>query len=317
MHTHSLQLPRSRGTGAPAGGAPVNHVGVGAFVHPVVASEHWASAVRMYGAGAQGFGPASTPSVVPASALFLHPSGATAAAAEYFAGLKSASERIAMRHGLGTCRQEQVFIGEFADWLSQLPPAWGRSLSTVVPEDILSFMDGHWVRRHGRTAVPGDESLRSSYSGAKGALLHLEHYLEIIGRGGEWDPFSGRGNPCRSFLVRQWRPAYERTLWRAGVRPVAATPLMVGDVCKLAAACVAGSTALEVIPHDSAAGSLVSRAAVTHAVRARNAMMVYYNHESGQRGGEVRYCAESPRARVAHCTVCDRGILGIKLHVVY
>ena len=264
-------------------------------MHPVVTSEHWASAVRSYGAGAQGFGPASTPCVVPASAHFLTPIGATAAAAEYFAGLKSASERIAMRHNSNTCRQEHVFIGEFADWLGRLPPAWGRSLDTIVPEGILAFMDGYWVRHHGRTVVPSDDSLRSSYSGAKGALLHLEHYLELIGRGGEWDPPSGRGDPCRSFLVRQWRPAYERTLWRAGVRPVAATPLMAGDAARLAAACVASPTSLEVVPHGGATCVSLRRAAVTHAVRTRNAMMVHYNHESGQRGGEVRCPDLTPR----------------------
>ena len=213
----------------------------------------------------------------------VYPSTAHAAAG-YFAASTSGGRRIASRRAPGSSRQELVCVAEFGSWLNELPPSWGRSLGTAVPEDIISYMDGHWVHRHGRTLAGDSSTPTSSFSGAKGCLLHLEHYFDLIGRSGEWQPFSGLGNPCRSVYVRLWRCGYERHLWGEGVRPHAALPALRSDIDALVPALLA----TDEVPTVDAdlESSDERRAAVAHAIRQRNAALVLYNHASSQRGGE-------------------------------
>ena len=245
----------------------------------------WARAVHEFGQAAQGLGGAA----LSGAGSQLRPVYAcvTEAAAGYAEGLASACSRIVNRRSPGASRQELVCIAEFQSWLGELPPHWGRSLATAVPEDILSYMDGHWVHKHGRTVVKDVDHCMSSFTGAKGALLHLEHYFEVAGRSGEWQPFTGVGNPCRSSQVRSWRVGYERFLWGSGVEPAAAVPAKQADTLALASSCFAAGAGA---PHvsDTTTDTAAHRAAVAYAVQLRNAMVMHYDYASSQRGGEVR-----------------------------
>ena len=204
-----------------------------------------------------------------------------AAAQAYFAGLAQGGARIDGRRDNNASRQELVGIAEFGAWLQHLPPEWGRNLHTAVPEDIVAYMESHWVRNHGRTVVGNDTSPVASASGAKGHLLGLEHYFAALGRAGDWNPATLSGNPCRSHQVITWRRGYKRGQWMAGVRPVAATPATAVHILQL----TAPATAAKVAATRKAAPATGS---VQNAMRVRDDGLVFYLHEAGQRAGEVR-----------------------------
>ena len=189
---------------------------------PTVPAAVWAAGMHAMGLGARGITLPGAASQGPAQYPQFHYHSAADAAAAYADGAARAGRRVEARRGDGAARQELVVVHEFAAWLLCLPSFWGRSLATAVPEDVTSFFEAHWVKHHGRTLVGDAVDPVASYSGTKGALLHLEHYFDAIGRSGPWQPPAG--NPCRGEHVINWRLGYERTLWRAGVRPVAAWP---------------------------------------------------------------------------------------------
>ena len=200
----------------PAGGAP--------WSEPRMSSAAWASEVRSRGLVAQGLGYNNVCNVMPKTFNHITPA---AAAQAYYAGLDQGGARVDSRRDDGASRQELVAVAEFGAWLQHLPAWWGRNLCTVVPEDMVAFMESHWVHHHGRTFVGDDPAPVASASGAKGVLLDLEHYFAALGRSGEWNVALLGGNPCRSFVVKQWCRGYKRNQRVAGVCPVAATPRTV------------------------------------------------------------------------------------------
>ena len=241
-------------------------------------AREWAAAVHAQGMIAQGLGHHTVRGMMPQTFNGITP---RAAAQAYFTGLAQGGARVDGRRDNSASRQELVGIAEFGAWLHHLPPEWGRSLHTAVPEDIIAYMESHWVRNHGRTIVGGDTTPVASASGAKGHLLDLEHYFAALGRAGDWDPATLRGNPCRSHQVITWRRGYKRGQWTAGVRPIAATPATAAHISQLTAP-AAGNTAIAARQTASAPGS------VQHAMRLRDDGLVFYLHEAGQRAGEVR-----------------------------
>lgn len=251
-------------------------------------ARQWAALVHAQGLTAQGLGHRTVHGMMPQTFNDITPH---AAAQAYFAGLAQGGARIDGRRDNNASRQELVGIAEFGAWLQHLPLEWGRTLYTAVPEDIVAYMESHWVRNHGRTVVGNDPTLMASASGAKGHLLGLEHYFAALGRVGNWNPATLSGNPCRSHQVITWRRGYKRGQWIAGVRPVAATPATATHIQQLTAPAAASKAA-------TAPGPPPAEGSVQHAMRVRDDGLVFYLHEAGQRAGEVRHMSlNSPIAK--------------------
>ena len=237
----------------------------------VVTNTQWAAAVHAQGLMAQGLGHSAIHGALPQTFINISPSDAARA---YHTGLAQGGVRIDGRRDSSASRQELAGIAELTAWLAHLPREWGRDVYTVVPEDLVAYMESHWVVRHGRTYVGDNPDPVASASGAKGHLLNVEHYFNALGRVGKWDPTTLRGNPCRSHLVVSWRRGYKRNQWLAGVRPVAATPVTRAHVPLLTQT---GDAPANQRPTGS----------VQHATRIRDDALIYYLHEAGQRAGEV------------------------------
>ena len=219
--------------------------------------------------------------------------GPEAAALSYISGLRCGADRTASRRDHTANRSELVHVAEFSAWLAELPPHWGRSIATSTPEDIIAFMESHWLWSHGQTHVNWSPTAVASFTGVKGCLLDFEHHLDSIGREGEWNTTLGTGNPCRSSRVRLWRRSYERSMWRGGARPVAAYPVTRREVDMLVtpAGTTAGPASLPPQPAQA------PPSAVRLALAARNDAVITYNHDSSQRGGEgarLRWCDMEP-----------------------
>ena len=248
----------------------------------------WAARVQTLGLQAQGLGPAAVSAV--GATLRIPIQSPSNAAAAYASGLARGGRRVDARRDPTASRQELVCVAEFCEWLGSLPYEWGRNAHTAVPEDIVAFFEAHWVALHGRTG----QAREASASGVKGALLHLEHYFDALGRTGDWRPHSLTGNPCRSPPVRGWLKGYKREQWKDGVRPVAATP-MSHEAAQLMVSTAGNSRALA--PAAAARPRAPPAPEVVAAVEARDRTMVLYLHETGQRareGSRLRWCDLNP-----------------------
>ena len=60
-----------------------------------------------------------------------------------------------------TVRRREKTMQELSSWLNQLPVAWGRTLLTCSPADILAFMQGFWLQHHQGSHLPDGSSLAS------------------------------------------------------------------------------------------------------------------------------------------------------------
>lgn len=236
-----------------------------------ITNEQWAAAVHAQGLAVQGLGHSAVYGAMPQTFATI-PS--TDAARAYHTGLAQGGARIDGRRSNSASRQELAGVAELCAWLAHLPREWGRNAYTVVPEDLVAYMESHWVTNHGRTHVGDSPGPMASASGAKGHLLNLEHYFSALGRVGEWNPTTLNGNPCRSHLVISWRRGYKRSQWLAGVRPIAATPVTHAHIPLLTSG---NQPSTESPPPGS----------VQHATRVRDDALIFYLHEAGQRAGEV------------------------------
>lgn len=273
------------------GPAPFNHTAnpirnAYALILPTLplSGVEWATSAQAMGLVAQGLGLDTIRGVMPHAFTSIGPA---AAADAYTVGLLRGGARVDKRRDSGASRGELLLVAEFDAWLRHLPACWGRNLCTAVPEDIIAFMESHWVLHHGRTYVGQCPTPTASHSGAKGALLDLEHYFNALGRTGDWDTAFLSGNPCRSNFVQTWRKGYKRELWVAGVRPIAATPATGAHIGMLTTA--APHVAAPKVPRRGpAACGAPSPGSVQHAMHLRDDTLLFYLNEAGQRAGEVR-----------------------------
>lgn len=141
------------------------------------------------------------------------------------------------------------------------------------PEDILVFMDAHFLREHTGSRLPGRVSLVAAPSSVKGSLSHLSTLFDHLGRRGPYDPVTGLGNPCDSTLVRNYKQGYTRDLWKAGFQEISAVPLTYSKVT-------------EVVDHID--GQLVQPrlSPFRQLCLARDALLMLYCWDSGMRGKE-------------------------------
>ena len=151
---------------------------------------------------------------------------------------------------------------------------------------------------HGRTLAGDSVDAVASASGVKGALLHLEHYFNALGRSGEW--YAPYGNPCRSPAVRDWRAGYKHEHWLDGVRPIAATPMtddMVQLLVTIPAGEVTGGADTAPPPGLYRRPKKLPCLEVRTAHDTRDRALVHYLFEMGQRPGEgarLRFCDIQP-----------------------
>ena len=123
-----------------------------------------------------------------------------------------------------THSRRQRVATTFAQFLGRLPSHLGKDFATATAHDVLVFLGAEWRPHHGRTRLL-DGSLVASASGLGNAISALNTVFSVMGRRGEWDPFTNQGNPCESPEVRDFRSGYSHELWDDKIEPTAATPL--------------------------------------------------------------------------------------------
>eukprot|EP00798_Chlamydomonas_sp_ICE-L_P016039 gene16039-biopygen25035 len=161
------------------------------------------------------------------------PMSVSAAEALYSRGLEGAMAIMEHQVEPETLARRDAVGEEFAFWMARLPPPFPCDLRTARPEDIVCFMQTHWVQRHAGTKIPGIDRLLASPSGVESALGHLSSLIQTLGRCGPYDELTGHGNPCRGGPVQAYRRGYDRVLWKAGYQEGAAVPISKGKTEQL------------------------------------------------------------------------------------
>ena len=69
--------------------------------------------------------------------------------------LSLANERMSNVWEPDTVRRRKLGMQELDAWLKQMPLSWGLTLMTCTPSDILSYMEGHWLRHQGSVLLDG------------------------------------------------------------------------------------------------------------------------------------------------------------------
>lgn len=116
---------------------------------------------------------------------------------------------------------------ELSYFLQSLGSEYSTDLMHVGPEDLLVFMEQHWLKKHAGSYVPGIDHLVASPSGVNSAFSHLSTLFRRLGRGDTYDEATGLGNPCRSNLITLYKQGYGKGMWRLGYQESSAVPLHV------------------------------------------------------------------------------------------
>jgi hypothetical protein len=113
---------------------------------------------------------------------------------------------------------------QFEAYLAACPPRYRRNVTSAVPLDIVTYMEGDYVPNHGRTVLPTGEVV-PAFSTVKGCLAALKRLFDLHGRTGPWSDETLQGNPRTSPLVTDWLGGYERDMLKWGFEACAAYPL--------------------------------------------------------------------------------------------
>eukprot|EP00798_Chlamydomonas_sp_ICE-L_P029115 gene29115-biopygen32986 len=165
----------------------------------------------------------------------LAPLGTAAAHALYQDGLSRAAQ-VTDPSVVASTLAKRYAVGQALEaWLARLPPPFPQSLLAACPEDVLCFMQQHWVLHHGRSVVAGVDHPVASPQGVAGSLSHLSTLFDTLGRSGPYNALTSTGNPCDSPAVRAYKRGYQQILWQAGYQEVAAVPMVESKVLALMA----------------------------------------------------------------------------------
>ena len=151
------------------------------------------------------------------------PLGPDSAARLYQSSLDAAAVTISHANVDATVQRRLAVSRELQLWLEQLPHGYPRTLETCRPEEVLVFLQSHFITTHVGPRVPGRPTTASP-SGVASTLSHLSTTFVGLGRLGPYDPLTGRGNPCSSVEVTRFKQGYLRDMISAGYQETSAVP---------------------------------------------------------------------------------------------
>ena len=190
----------------------------------------------------------------------------------YQKGLTQAQTVIEQSVQEATLTRRQTVGAELSDWLLKLPDPYPRDLLKVRPEELLCFLETHWVHTHVGSQLPGSDTLVASPSGVDGVISHLSSLFDSLGRSGPYDDTTNGGNPCLSTPIQKYRRGYHQMLWAAGYQESSAVPLTQAKVEALV-------TKLDLAARQSADH-------LTMLVQMRNALVILHAWTTAYRGTE-------------------------------
>ena len=147
--------------------------------------------------------------------------------ATYLLDLKQAQNLQAHSVAPKTLKQHHQNARELADWLHSTNT--GRTLQTCLPEDVMVFLTTHWLPNHAGSAT--NTSLKiAAPSRLAGLRSSLSTEFEQLGRNGDWNADTLKGNPMLSNQLRRMTKGYTAVAKSQGYEPQAAEPIYSGKI---------------------------------------------------------------------------------------
>ena len=168
-----------------------------------------------------------------------------------------------------TVQRRLTVSRELQLWLERLPPEYPRNLSTCRPEEILVFMQSHYIQTHVGSRSTG-QPLTASPSGVASTLSHLSTTFAGLGRQGPYDRLTNKGNPCDSVEITRFKQGYHRDMVSAGYQETSAVPSTLPKV--------------EAVVTNLSARITGARPPLVNICTERDALLILYSWDSGMRG---------------------------------
>ena len=137
------------------------------------------------------------------------PQPTAAVVAEYTQSLQQAAATQLAAVKPATLQAQSGALVELAGWLSARSAATGRGLHNCTPDDLLAYMEGSWLPKHGELLL-SDGQPHASPGYLSTTLSHLSTSFARLGREGEYDPRTQvrAPPPCTPLIAGQRRLAY-------------------------------------------------------------------------------------------------------------
>lgn len=146
--------------------------------------------------------------------------------ATYLLGLNQAQHFQAHSVAPKTLKQRHQNARELADWLHSTNT--GRTLHTCLPEDVMVYLTTHWLPNHAGSTTNTHAKIAAPSSLA-GVRSSLSTEFEQLGRNGDWNADTLKGNPMLSNQLRRLTKGYTAAKSQ-GYEPQAAEPIYSGKV---------------------------------------------------------------------------------------
>ena len=234
-------------------------------------------------------------SKAPPKAFTASPHSASSALQLYSTSLRAASTVITHSNVAGTVDRRLALGREFSSWLAALPSSAGFSTTpqTARPEDLLVFIQSHFILHHAGSVVPGLDHKVASPQGVSSAFSHLSTLFDSLGRRGPYQPETNRGNPCDSNVIQRYKQGYLRDMCQAGYQEKSAVPLTEALV-------------LELMTHFDQLEASDALSPFEKLMAQRDGLLILYNWHSAMRGKEGGQLCES---NLHSCPTANHGQL--------
>ena len=115
-------------------------------------------------------------------------------ALEYYQGLQQGAATTAAHRKAATNAAGVKAWAEFSQWMSERASITGRGPWDATPQDLLVYMETHWLPQHGELVL-SDQQLHASPGYVRGTLSHLSSIYKLAGKETSWDSSTQVGPP--------------------------------------------------------------------------------------------------------------------------
>eukprot|EP00798_Chlamydomonas_sp_ICE-L_P025854 gene25854-biopygen20342 len=188
----------------------------------------------------------------------------------YQHGLAQAQSVMEQSVKAATLKRRHTLGSELSTCLLRLHATYPRDLQGVRPEELLCFLQTHWVLNHAGSLLPGSTTKVASPGCVDGAIRHLPSLFESLGRCGPYVDATGADNPCSSSPIKDYRRGYHQMLWAAGYQESSAVPMTQSKV--------------EAVATHLTQAALQAPDSLTMIVHLRDALVILHSWATAYRG---------------------------------
>ena len=161
----------------------------------------------------------------------------TEAHAIYQSSLAKAADTARHSVSKGQRKKRDNIMAELQQYLQGPMGSMQKSLHNCTPQDIMVFMESHYIQEHAGTEINGTQM--AAPGSIENALSALRMGFREIQRCTPWDEVDHQhgvnitGNPAHSRAINQWKTGYSNRAHAAGFKSAGASEMVPDKVQQL------------------------------------------------------------------------------------